>query len=535
MDRDFYKLQFGFDPVSDRITKYPPASLDEEIDYIMNPLGFRYEVTFPLVEDAILHAAGISIGARCDVFQDGTTHNRVFFKRGELEIAIRCVHTVLNSPPNVSEETPLSLGLDRFLESGNMLTDERSLASHNSPVLKISPQDHFIALKSYVAGIAEVGLSTFLAAKREEKATLGELWGNLQYWHVTSQLINALLQIAPDVYDPFIRGFLIPLIDALPTTQLGMAWTSLNLEFNANKAFFGKPEDFLSLPELTRRKISMAVQEVTRKNKLCTRGHLEAIDEEDAVIPIVMTWDPKTWSQSRIYGFRLQREYDVVRGVLTPNTAPDKIVAQYEAEEIGDLPQTWARVLWVPGAGGVSHVLSSGGSLHNNLNDWLWEKVWREGATEEEAWRVFQGKPYKELKAYAAALAACGSGLIEKMAMRVEIGGGSKLAGKAGVKEKSDETYGLQDPFVRALLTAAPYTASAFLRRFFLNLEQELPQDRIITKLIAALRQTGEWDTLFESPNLPELAREGNTLTAAQINAEFSEFLHTFSRSLLEA
>ncbi len=534
MDRDFYKHHFGFDPVADRITKVPPASLDEEIDYTTMPVEFRYEVTFPLVEDEILHAAGIRIGARCDVFQDGTAHNRVFFKRGDLETAIRCVHTVLNSPPNSSQESPLQLGLDRFLESGNTLTDERSLARFNSPDSKISPQDHFTALKSYVAGIADVGLSTFLAAKREEKTRLGESWGTLQYWHVTSQLVNALLQIAPDVYDPFIRQFLIPLIDALPSTQLGTAWTSLNLEFSSNKAFFGKPEDFMALPELTRRKISIAVQEVTRKNKLCTRGHLEAIDEEDDVIPIVMTWDPKTWSQSRIYGFRLQREYDVIRGALTPYAVPGKILAQYEAEEIGDLPQTRARVLWVPGTGGVSQVLSSGGTLHNNLNDWLWEKIWREGASEEEVWSVFHGRPYKALKAYAAALAACGANIIEKLATLVEIGGGGTPAYKTGTMEKINEVYGLWDPFVRVLLTTAPHTACVFLRRFFLNLEQVFTRDRIITKLITALRKTGDWDKLFDGLNLPEIAREGCILPPAQINADFSEFTRTFSKALFE-
>ncbi len=535
MDRDFFNLHFGFDPVADRITAISPASLDEEMDYATIPLEFRYDAVFPLINDEILNAAGIAIGARCDVFQDGTTHNRIFFKRGESEISTRCVHTVLIAPVDGTDQCSLILGRDRLLESGNILTEERSIIRMNLPASKLMPQEHFFALKSFVAGIAEVGLATFLSAKREERVDLGETWGTLQYWHVTSQLVNALIQIAPDVYDPFIRSFLVPLIDALPSKQLGVAWSGLNLEFSANKAFFGKPEDFMALPELTRKKISMAVQGVTRKNRLCTQGHLEAADEEDDVIPIVMTWDPKTWSQSRIYGFRLQREYDVIRGPLTPNALPGKILAQYEAEEIGDFPQTWARVLWVPGAGGVSHVVSSGGTLHDNLNDWLWEKVWREGAGEEEVWRVFHGKPYKALKAYAAALAACGASIIEKMATLVEIGGGGKPTSKTGTREKINEAYGLWDPFVRALLTTAPHTALVFLRRFFLNLEQGFTQDRIIPKLITALRETGEWDKLFKTLNLPEIAREGCILTAAQINADFSEFIHTFSRALLEA
>ncbi len=534
MDRQFYKANFGFDPLADRITTFPPASLDEELDYASIPLEFRYNAIFPLMADELLYAAGLDIGARCDVFQDGTIHNRIFFKRGELETAIRCVHTVLYAPLEVADKQPLILGNDRFLASGNILTDERPIARIAIPASNITPQEHFIALKSYVAGIAEIGLATFLAAKRDENVGLGETWATLQYWHVTSQIVNALLQIAPDVYDPFIRQFLIPLIDALPSKQLGPAWVGINLEFYANKAFFSKPEDFMALPELTRKKISMAVRAVTQKNKLCTRGHLDAVDEEDDVIPIVMTWDPKTWSQSRIYGFRLQREYDVTRGVFPPSAIPGKIIAQYEAEEIGDLPHTWARIVWVPGAGGVPHILSSGGNLHDNLNDWLWDKVWRDGASDEEIWKVFHGRPYKELKAYAASLVTLGAAFIEKMAMLVEIGGRGKSQSKGRAKDNLEDSYGLRDPFLRALLTTAPHTACAFLRRFFLNLEQFLPQDRIITKLIAALRETGDWNKLFENPNLPEFAREGYSLSTAEIAADFSDFTHTFTKALLE-
>ncbi|MHA1732522.1 MAG: leucine-rich repeat domain-containing protein [Promethearchaeota archaeon] len=148
-DRAYYTKVFGFDPVADRRP--------------LNKAGtaFRYEAGFRLRVDPVLDRAGVSVWARVDVTPGGT-RNRVVFKRGassggkrgkkrdEVEAAVECVHTAV---------TTISVPAARQLTDKKVLDLARS--TEFNPV-ELSPEEHFASLKSYVGGIAELGIGNLM-------------------------------------------------------------------------------------------------------------------------------------------------------------------------------------------------------------------------------------------------------------------------------------------------------------------------------------------------------------------------------------
>ncbi len=168
--RQYYRDTWGFDPVSDRkplrfgknfllsiVGKIEEESPEEEEETPENKEGkegedYYYESVFNLDSDPGLQFIGISIAARVEVYSDGTLHNYLVFRQGRRLTRVNCVHTVVYAlnPTVISSQTPL-------VPEGNL----RSTASH--PAI-IPPWEHFAALKSYVAGIADIGLKNILIA-----------------------------------------------------------------------------------------------------------------------------------------------------------------------------------------------------------------------------------------------------------------------------------------------------------------------------------------------------------------------------------
>ncbi len=108
------------------------------------------EQWYPLASDPGLHAAGVEIGARAIIKGSGAPEMRIVFRRGSIEAYVTCVHVAVYAGP---------------LES---LPSEAELArSSEHQKIHLAPEEHFFALNSFVAGIAEIGIRTMFTAARE--------------------------------------------------------------------------------------------------------------------------------------------------------------------------------------------------------------------------------------------------------------------------------------------------------------------------------------------------------------------------------
>lgn len=136
-DREYYREVHGFDPVT----------LREPLN--RRGTHYRYEKGFPLASDPAMHAAGVTIWARVDVLGE-KIRNRIVFKRGRREAAVTCVHTAILS---------LESGEARHLTDEDIVELAHSTEHRN---VNIVPEEHFASLKSYVAGVAELGLANLM-------------------------------------------------------------------------------------------------------------------------------------------------------------------------------------------------------------------------------------------------------------------------------------------------------------------------------------------------------------------------------------
>ncbi len=113
------------------------------------PEGTR-EQWYPLANDPGLHAAGVEIGARVTFQGDKPPKMRIVFRAGGKEASVECVHVAVyaGSLESLPPEAELARSSERY-------------------PIQLAPEEHFFALNSYVAGIAEVGLGAMFAAARE--------------------------------------------------------------------------------------------------------------------------------------------------------------------------------------------------------------------------------------------------------------------------------------------------------------------------------------------------------------------------------
>ena len=114
-------------------------------------------------------------GGEGDLPTEAVPQLRIVFRAGGEEAEVWCVHVAVYAGP---------------LES--LPPDAELARSSERRQVKLAPEEHFFALNSYVAGIAEVGLEAMFAAAREA--------GNLPVGFnslMQQQVLRALLCVAP--------------------------------------------------------------------------------------------------------------------------------------------------------------------------------------------------------------------------------------------------------------------------------------------------------------------------------------------------
>ncbi len=191
--RAYYREFFGFDPIRERINL---------------PKGYKYEKLFPLENDPELLHAGVMIGARVEVQGQGISqqiHNRIVFNREEKESCVKCVHTAICS---LSAAEAFEANEHRILELAN--------STESTPVA-LSPEDHFVSLKSYVEGFATLGIRQVIRMAYLNQDLCTETLPFGFNSAMQRQIVQALRIVAPSATQALIREFIIDLAEVAPT------------------------------------------------------------------------------------------------------------------------------------------------------------------------------------------------------------------------------------------------------------------------------------------------------------------------------
>ncbi|MHA1732411.1 MAG: leucine-rich repeat domain-containing protein [Promethearchaeota archaeon] len=184
----YYQKVHGFDPEKDRL-------------YNLEGTEYKYEQSFPLEKDIAFHNSGVEIVARVEVKQDGRVRNRIVFRRGEQETSVTCVHTA------VFEMTPSDA---LALEGDPRELIELARSTELRPV-ELPPEEHFASLKSYVAGIAELGVVNLLNASYASREVNPETLPFGFNAELHKQVVHALRTLVPGVTRAMIRDLVIQL------------------------------------------------------------------------------------------------------------------------------------------------------------------------------------------------------------------------------------------------------------------------------------------------------------------------------------
>ncbi|GAB4320131.1 MAG: hypothetical protein Kow0069_23980 [Promethearchaeota archaeon] len=144
--RAYYRRTWGWDP--------RPAP-------VVWPDGghaWKYEEAVPLPADPLLSAVGASVAARVEFRRGRRTvaKNFVVFGWGRFEAAVSCVHTKVRKVP-VDDLPSDPAALAAVLAKAG--TEEVGwLRGEVLEAASLSPEEHFVALKSFVEGLASAGL-----------------------------------------------------------------------------------------------------------------------------------------------------------------------------------------------------------------------------------------------------------------------------------------------------------------------------------------------------------------------------------------
>ncbi len=189
--REYYKHYHGFDPETDKIQDPRGGSL--------------YETWFLLENDPSLHALGVVIGARVNITP--RVQNRIVFKRDRKEAEVTCIHAAITS---ITTEEIMNLDLE-----ADDTIREFARTTENEPV-KLSPEEHFAALKSYVQGIAEMGIGNVTMASYASETINPQTLPFGFNSAMQTQIFRCLNTVAPSAFKSILRDLLLDISGSVP-------------------------------------------------------------------------------------------------------------------------------------------------------------------------------------------------------------------------------------------------------------------------------------------------------------------------------
>lgn len=236
----YYREYHGFDPISAiHVLKEPQG---------WEPGAYRYEATFPLARDPALQHAGVEIVARVDFSKETRVHNRIVFHRGGKERGIDCIHTAVCTMDSreLFERPRDPTGTDAPDEDLEARIVEYARTTEIRPVT-LAPEEHFVSLKSYVAGIAEMGLLNLMTASYYSEALNPTTLPFGFNSYMQKQLLSALRGVAPRVTRYLLSDFLGCLLEQVPTEWLFARWDLIDTTYGLSGAILEDARLFESL------------------------------------------------------------------------------------------------------------------------------------------------------------------------------------------------------------------------------------------------------------------------------------------------
>ncbi len=213
-ERDFYREVWGFDPTV-------ALSVPEGTGTMY--YKYRYEAEVPFPNDLSFGKAGVQILARVDTDKTGRAHNSIVFRRETVEGVVRYTHTVAytGSADEVAQliEKPTSLATSWWSMQENPRRDAI-----------LPPWGNFVALRSFIAGLAEIGIvriltAYYLPSREESEQETIDIFPFGFNPEMQSQVIRALWRVAPATADAITWDIIAELMD-----NHSPAWWDSNVE-----------------------------------------------------------------------------------------------------------------------------------------------------------------------------------------------------------------------------------------------------------------------------------------------------------------
>ncbi|OLS15879.1 MAG: Ras family GTPase [Promethearchaeota archaeon CR_4] len=242
--RTYYRSFFGFDPVASKIK--------------IRTGEYKFEQFFPLKADIELERQGILIGARVEVREAPTRYftssrkntskspateiapkinNRIVFKKGSQEQLVSCVHTAVCTLD----------ATEAFIADENQLF-ELSRNSDNE-LVRLPPEEHFVSLRSYVEGIAALGIRNIIGASYYSEKINPETLPFGFNSAMQRQIIEALRKLAPTATQALVRDVLIELASTVPQDWFNSRLLLLDQIYNLKDIVLTDPAVFQAVDE----------------------------------------------------------------------------------------------------------------------------------------------------------------------------------------------------------------------------------------------------------------------------------------------
>lgn len=236
-EQDYYRTMWGFDLVAEKIE--PTSIMNEERkENNLPPLLYYYDAPISIENDPELETAGVKVHTRVEVDEHGAD-NRIIFRRGDECSTVYCVHSAVYTAP---AEKMMVLPEDKLPVIAN--------STEYAPAI-LPPWGHFVALKSYVAGIASVGFLELYRRSYQQNELKEASDGHFLNMTLSSQINKALHSIAPEVVQPILFEILGDLLERVPVKWLIDRWEFFAVS-GGDEAIINK--DFLESLDFSSRK-----------------------------------------------------------------------------------------------------------------------------------------------------------------------------------------------------------------------------------------------------------------------------------------
>jgi len=227
-DRAYYREAWGFDPEVDR-ANFPTSEVGA------GKILYRYEEWFPLPEDLPLAAAGVNVAARVDVVEDPDAEIRARHGPPESDFISENYEPLFSRARVVFRaRADSAAGRGEKFEQGKEAAVECLhvvVARRHRKLARLPPWEHFAALKSWVAAVAEFGIGNVFnsawnvpqAGGQFSESDTGEIPAMQPFGFnaaMQAQVLRAFFKVAPGASWAFLRDWMLFLLDSAPVDWL---------------------------------------------------------------------------------------------------------------------------------------------------------------------------------------------------------------------------------------------------------------------------------------------------------------------------